>query len=225
MSVEFSLIAYLNTYYMKPDEYQMITAQDIPYDQDLHTPGFQIRPSANPNTSSKIQRIMQVSAELSQIPNIQQAGGNIRPILEHYLNTIDSESTDLVFPEQTPEQQLEELIARFPEQLQPIVQQMGAPAQAQTDFINKESERKDLELSAKLDQVDSEVKKRIAERAKLEAEAALKMASIPKVLAEAEREKELTDLDHIKMAYDAEKTKDALELQKSNKRKSTKKED
>lgn len=203
MTTEFNVISTLNSIYLDEKEYSDITGvEGSYYNLDLHTPGIEIRPAANPNTSSKIQRIMQTSAELSQIPNIQQAGGNIRPIMEHYLETIDSSIVDTVFPEQTPDQQLQELLARYPEleqQISKAQENASALTKAQTDYLNEKTQREDLKVAIDMDKADSENKERAAKTIKTEADAISTLASIPDELQKAERERILKQQDEKKL--------------------------
>lgn len=198
MTCEFNIIAILNGIYLDSEEYSEVVGEQAYFNVDFHTPGVELRPGANPNTSSKIQRIMQVSAELSQIPNIVEAGGNIRPIMEHYLETIDSTVVDQVFPEMTPDQQLQDLLQRNP-QLQETISGMqqaaSALAEAQTNMLNEESEREDQRLAMDLDNAQVERMEKMAEIEKDKADAALKYASIPEKLAQVKRESALATKD------------------------------
>jgi hypothetical protein len=71
---------------------------------DFNAQDMGIAPSANPENSSKIQRIQQSRAELDVMPQVDATGGNSQAIVKDYLKSIGSESLDEIYPELTPEQ-------------------------------------------------------------------------------------------------------------------------
>ena len=145
-----------------------------------------ILPSANPQNSSKIQRIQKAQAQLAVMPQVQATGGNPQPIVEDYLDAIGSESVDEIYPELTPEQQ-EAAQAKQAENEALEKQLRFLPVKAQADIGEAEKNNsitKRIEAEIKQAKTISDIKLNEAKVLETEASALLK-----KELAETEESK------------------------------------
>jgi len=106
MGREFSIWFKLNSKFMDFKLYaELVDDEDANPIEDFNTQDMDIAPSANPQNSSKIQRIQKAQAQLAVMAQIRETGGNPQPVVEDYLNAIGSESVEDIYPELTPEQQ------------------------------------------------------------------------------------------------------------------------
>lgn len=192
MTAEFKKLFVLNSKYVDPLHYkEVVDDEEADYEADFNLKDMNIVPVANPEISSKIQRIQLAEVEMSKINEIAAAGGDPKPVVENFLKMIGSTNVGEIFPEMEPQQQLQELVAKNPKlaemisgeqeraQLLTQAQQKAMQMQealAQADLAAKESEiqRKDAMTAADLD-------KKAAETAKIKAEEV-------KTLEEAETE-------------------------------------
>ncbi len=182
MSSEFKKLFVLNSKFLDAEEYQRVL--DDPkadFEKDFNLADMDIVPSANPEVSSKIQRIQLAEVEISKIDLIASAGGDPKPVIVNFLKMIGSTNVDEIFPEQNPAELLQALIAKHPELQQMItneqqrakmLQQAEAEGiEMQKGFAIAEEQRKDAKLAADLDKTQSETKKNDASTIKLLEEA------------------------------------------------------
>jgi hypothetical protein len=105
MGREFQIWYKLNSKFMDPELYaELVDDPEADPVADFNAQDMGIAPSANPENSSKIQRIQQSRAELDVMPQIDATGGNSKPVVKDYLQAIGSESLDEIYPEPTPEE-------------------------------------------------------------------------------------------------------------------------
>ncbi len=135
MSKEFDVMFKLNSKFTDPQMYmRVVNDPNANFEQDFDPNDLDIVPSANPEISSKIQRIQQAQAEMANLEAVVNAGGNPRPIVENYYKTIGATNIDDIFPPMTPEQQLQDLLKRNP-QLQDQITQMSQTAQMHAQLL------------------------------------------------------------------------------------------
>lgn len=170
MSSEFKKLFILNSKYLDPIDYQEILDDpEANFEEDFNLRKMSIAPTANPEISSKIQRIQQAQAELSQIEMVQAAGGDIRVVVKNFFESIGAQNIDQIFPDMEPQEQLQKLLGENPDLQQLIMgeqERMDLLAASQADALDREevrkddeSERKDAETASKLDKEQSEIKK------------------------------------------------------------------
>jgi len=95
MGREFSIWFKLNSKFMDLDLYsELVDDEEADPFEDFNPQDMDISPSANPQNSSKIQRIQKAQAQLAVMAQISATGGNPQPVVEDYLNAIGSESVD-----------------------------------------------------------------------------------------------------------------------------------
>jgi len=167
MSKEFKLIYELDGIYLDQVMYEeIIDSQEALFSIDFNSKGMDITPSANPDVSSKIQRLMKANAEIMQIPNIMQAGGDIRPILRNYLELLDVEDIEEILPELTPVEEVQRMAQQYPEVMEFLTSQQAATQQVmdqQIAEIQQQSERENMRVAMELDKAEAEIKKKNAE--------------------------------------------------------------
>ena len=104
----------------------------------------------------------QAQAELSQVELVASVGGNARAIVKGFYESIGTQNVDEIFPEQGPQEILQQLLSENPDLADLIsgeAERMDLIAAAQSDALERDEDRKDAETASKLDKEQSEVKK------------------------------------------------------------------
>ena len=199
MSSEFKKLFVLNSKFLDPAEYQEILDDpEANFESDFDLRKMNIVPIANPEISSKIQRIQQAEAELSKVELVAAAGGNIRPLIKGFFESIGSQNVEEIFPEEDAQMQLQRILSENPDLAQMIMgeaERMDLLAAAQADALEREQEREDLKYATEADERYAKIKKYEAETIK--------------TLEEAETE----DLNNSISTYTTELQLDAQDLQ------------
>ena len=163
MSSEFRKLYILNSKFVDPRQYQeILDDQEANFEQDFNIKGMDIVPEANPEISTKTQRVIMAQAELSQVQPLMLMGKDPTPIIRNFFEVIGSNITDELFPEETPDITLQRILSQNPELQQLILDEKGRLdliAAAQADEIDREQARLDAGLASKLDKEASEVEK------------------------------------------------------------------
>jgi hypothetical protein len=188
MAREFKLLFKLDSQFVDPKEYlRVVDDEAADPKKDFNLKELDIAPSANPELSSRMMRIQQANAELAYLEQVQLASGDIRPIVKGYYEAIGSQNVDQIFPEQSPEEQLQGLLARHPQLEQLLMdaqQQNAAIAKAQADAVDaqnsvliaqagklqEEAKQVSIETKAKVHKTSAELDKLEADIAKTKAE-------------------------------------------------------
>ena len=178
MGREFSIWFKLNSKFMDPALYsELIDSDEFSPEDDFNTQDMDILPSANPQNSSKIQRIQKAQAQLAVMDQVRATGGNPQPIVEDYLDAIGSDSVDQIYPELTEEQE-QAAQAKQEENEQFEKQLRFLPIKAQADIGEAEKLKSEVALiKAKIEEakVLSGIKLNEAKIGESNASAALKM--------------------------------------------------
>jgi chaperonin GroES len=150
MSEEFQIIFALNRDYVDDAEYKEVVGDDeAVFSDDFNTDGLSISCGANPEMSSRMQRMMLAEAEMAQMPYVIQAGGNAVAVLKNYYNAIGSPNTHEYFPneaEMSPEEKAQmQQMQQMQQATLEAQQQQTQMIQLQTEILQKEQERKDAE--------------------------------------------------------------------------------
>jgi chaperonin GroES len=168
MSAEFKKLFVLNSKFLDPAEYQeILDDQEANFESDFDLRKMNIVPVANPEISSKIQRIQQAEAELSKVELVSIAGGNIKPLIKGFFESIGSQNIEEIFPEEDAQMRLQRLLSENPDLQQLIMgetERMDMLAAAQADALEREEERADLKATTEADKVHAETKKIEADR-------------------------------------------------------------
>lgn len=163
MSAEFKKLFELNSKFLDPAEYQEILDDtEANFERDFDIRKMNIVPVANPEISSKMQRIQQAQAELSQVELVQASGGDIRKVVKNFYEAIGAQNIDEIFPDLGPQEQLQRLLSENPDLAQLIsgeAERLDLIAASQADAAAAEQERLDAETASKLDVDASTVKK------------------------------------------------------------------
>ena len=168
MSAEFKKLFVLNSKFLDPAEYQEILDDpEANFESDFDLRKMNIVPIANPEISSKIQRIQQAEAELSKVELVAAAGGNIKPLIKGFFESIGSQNVGEIFPEEDAQMQLQRLLGENPDLAQMIMgeaERMDLLAAAQADALERDQERQDLKATTEADKTHAETKKIEADR-------------------------------------------------------------
>jgi len=160
MSSEFTKLFVLNSKFLDPAEYQeVLDDPEANFENDFDIKRMNIVPAANPEISSKIQRIQQAQAELSQVELVSATGGNARAIVKNFYEAIGTQNIEEIFPDEEPQQRLQRLLSENPELAELIsgeVERADIIAAAQEDAIEAEEARKDAQTASKIDKEESE---------------------------------------------------------------------
>lgn len=161
MSLEFRKLFILNSKFTDPAQYQSILDDpQADFAQDFNLRGMDIVPTANPEIATKTQRIIQANAEVAQAQLVALTGGDIKPIMKNFFEAIGSSVGDEVYPEETPEQLLQELLSRNPQLEQMIMgekERLDLIARAQAASMEEADMLRELEVLSKVDQSHADI--------------------------------------------------------------------
>lgn len=147
---EASILFELTKDYFSQEDYVRVTGDDAAnIEEDFDIDGLTIACGANPEMSSRMQRMILAQAELEQVPLVTQSGGNPIPIIKNYFKRIGTENLDEIFPnesEMSPEEkaQMQQMQQMQQQQLQ-LAERQDKLLEAQTQILLKGEERKDKE--------------------------------------------------------------------------------
>ena len=163
MTSEFRKIFQLNSKFLDPIEYQeVLDDPQANFEQDFNLRKMSVVPVANPEISSKIQRIQQAEAELSRAELVNAVGGDVRILVKRFYEAIGTQNVDEIFPELSPQDQLQKLLVENPDLAQMISgerERLDLMAAAAADAEAKQQEREDIKTAMDLDKSQSEIKK------------------------------------------------------------------
>ncbi len=170
MSEEFKMMYILNSEFLDEKEYQTVVDDEEATPKDFNLANLDILPLANPEVSSKIQRIQLADAQLSQLPAVQAAGGNIQPVVKNYYESIGSQITDEIFPELTPEQEQAQAEAQTQQQQeqdqleQETVRQMIERHEAEIAKMKSEVDKNEASAIKSLEEAETEQTKNLSDQ-------------------------------------------------------------
>jgi len=182
---EFKKLYQLNGEFLDEAEYQRVVDDPEASIEDFNTEDFDIVPVANPEASSKIQRLQLAQVEMNSLQAVSAVGGNPKPIVENFLKAIGTQNIEDIFPKPTEEQQQQ--------------QQASQQQQLQEQELLKEMT------------IDHAERTQENEDAKTEAEVAKNQAQTVKALEEAETEQTKNLSDQYTTAFNLDQQ--ALDLQ------------
>lgn len=170
MSAEFKKLTDLNAKFLDPEDYKEVVDDDeANFEEDFNLLDMDITPVANPEVSSKIQRLQLAEVAIGRINEVAATGGNPRPIVQNFLETIGVTNIDDIYPEMQPQEELQDLLTRFPELIELISNQAQLEemiAAAQQDAIEQEQAREDAKTASQLDKDAADTKLKEAQRIK-----------------------------------------------------------
>lgn len=178
MAEEFKILYLLNRDYFSSQRYAEIVGDDeSSFEEDFNEDGIHITCASNPETSSKMQRMLLAEAEMQQVPLVIQAGGNAVEIIKNYFNRIGSENTDKIFPneaEMSPEDKAQmQAMRQAQEQANELQDTQKKLLTAQTEILLAGEKRKDAEFAEAQKENSIKFEKMSEEIEKLRAETAL----------------------------------------------------
>ena len=163
MTSEFRKIFELNSKFLDPIEYQeVLDDPQANFEEDFNLRKMSVFPVANPEISSKIQRIQQAEAELSRAELVNAVGGDVRILVKRFYQAIGTQNIDEIFPELSPQDQLQKLLVENPDLAQMISgerERLDLIAAAAADAEAAQQQREDIKTAMDLDKVQSEIEK------------------------------------------------------------------
>lgn len=164
MSHEFEILFYLNSEYLDDDEYKAVVGDDeASYSEDFATDGLSIICGANPEMSSRSQRMMLADAEIAQLPLVMQAGGNGYAILKNWYKAIGSTNISDYFPneaEMSPQDKANmQQMKASQDQANALQEQQNKLQELQIALLGRAEDRKDAELQVTKQKTLAEVDK------------------------------------------------------------------
>jgi chaperonin GroES len=186
MSNEFKKIFYLEAEYANPDEYKSIVEDDqADFYKDFDIKISKICPNANPDFSSKVQRLQAAQAAMSQVPVLWQIPGvNVKAIIREYYKALGANYSDEVAPQEQPQEILQKLLMENPD-LQELImnekERQGLLVEAQLQADEMQKQRDTIAFG-----LEMAIKKQ--EERKIAAEVRAKNAGVVLTLEKAETE-------------------------------------
>jgi len=167
MGQEFKKLFILNSKYADPVHYaEVVDDPEANYAEDFNLKNMNIVPTANPEISSKIQRIQLAEVEMSKLEMIVATGGDPQPVVKSFLEMIGSTNVDEIYPGMDPMQELQKLIESNPELAEMLTNEKARNdfmMQAEQDAIEQEQELEAIKGAAEVDKTTAEIKKIEAE--------------------------------------------------------------
>ena len=109
MSAECQILFHIDQRTLDPKEYQnVLDDEQADFKRDFNSQLMDVIPTANPEMSSKAQRIQIAESFMSQLGMIMQAGGQGMPVVKFWADSMNSELASQVFPEEPGEMSPEE---------------------------------------------------------------------------------------------------------------------
>jgi hypothetical protein len=186
MAEEFNILYLLDRDYFDATRYMEIVGDDeAVFAEDFEEDGIHVTCTSNPETSSKMQRMLLAEAEMQQVPLVIQAGGNAVEIIKNYFNRIGSENTDKIFPneaEMSPEDKAQmQAMQQQQQQANKMAETQEKLLTAQTEILLAGEKRKDAEFELSKQETLASMDKMLAEVKKINADTLL---SVQKALTE-----------------------------------------
>jgi hypothetical protein len=178
MSEEFQTLFDLNSVHLNDDEYRAVVGDDeASYSDDFATDGLSIVCGANPEMSSRSQRMMLAEAEMSQLGAVMQAGGNGYALVKNYFKAIGSQNVLEYFPneaEMSPQDKANmQKMTEAQQQNNALQEQQNKLQELQIGLLSRAEDRKDAELQVKGREVVANIDKTIEETQKVKADTVL----------------------------------------------------
>lgn len=178
MSDEFDILFCLNGDNLNDDEYRAVVGDDeASYAEDFATDGLSIVCGANPEMSSRSQRMMLAEAEMAQLPMVIQAGGNGYAIVKNYYQAIGSQNVNEYFPNQaemSPQDKANmQKMTEAQQQSNALQEQQNKLQELQIGLLGRAEDRKDKELEVSSKKTLADVDKSAEDAQKTKAETLL----------------------------------------------------
>lgn len=155
---EFNMLYKLNSEFLDEEEYKIITDDEEASVNDFDLDNMDIIPVANPEVSSKIQRLQLAQAELSQLQAVQAAGGNITPVVKNFYTALGTQNIEEIFPEVTEEEQAAQAEAAQAQQ-----QEQEALQEIAIDIQERKQDNEDAKTVADVKETEAKTIKTLEE--------------------------------------------------------------
>ena len=166
MTKEFEALKQINKNYINDAEYRAVIGKDnANAEQDLSF-DFILSPNSPNDISSKVMRVQQAFAAFNCVEPTILAGGNAKPLIKNFLETIQFADADQVIPEMTVQEELAVWAKNNPEMYQLLIgekQRADAIASEQMAMMKRISTLDEAEKAAKIEDIQANAIKKIAD--------------------------------------------------------------
>lgn len=175
MGKEFQKLYDLHRRFGDPEKYkEVLDDPDASFKSDFNSLNLDIQPVASGYLASRVRKLQQAEAGLTQFERVLQTGGNPIPLLKDFYSSL-SFDVEKLFPEVTPEQQKEQLesLRAQQEQAQAMLELQVAALQGQIAESAAKAETARSKAQLDLLKTQAELQKTAAEIEKMGADIVL----------------------------------------------------
>ncbi len=182
---EFKKLFILNSKFTDPVEYEfLLDEEEIEFREDYDVRMMDVMPAANPEMTSKVQKLIQLQIQLEQFDRVLQAGGNPIPILMEFFEVVGADRIDEIFPPAEEGEEDEQLkMLREQQAIQgkiaqgqlKVLEDQVEVAQARAMTDQQKADDKSRDTTANIEKVKAEI---ILTREKAESEDATNQIDI-----------------------------------------------
>lgn len=162
LTKEIMKIAYIDARFVDPEKYKSIVNDpEADFKKDFDFKALHIAPTANPELSSKMQRLQQAQALMNilSLPPEQLSGIDTKPIIKSFMEALNFADADKVIPELDPLSQVTEIFKRNPD----VEKQIMGEKEFRTKELEMQKTVVDAEQKRQNILTQSEVAKNISE--------------------------------------------------------------
>ena len=194
MSEEFKKMARLNQRFVDPNLYEIVLDDpEANFKTDFDFSMINFVPVANPEMSTRIERVKSGEVQMGFLPQITEAGGQSQVVISNFLDALGVENIEAVFPQPQPnqiDQQIEE--QRRANDIQEF----------QTGLFDRELKVREAELQRKFAETFSKAAETRANIVKISSEALLNLEKAETEDAKNQLEVYTTELDTLVRVMD-----------------------
>lgn len=155
MAEEFKKMAFFNQRFTDPNMYiQVLQDPQANFQEDFDTLNINYVPIANPEMSTRIERVKQGEALMTFLPQITEAGGQSQVIIQDFLDALGVENIDQIFPQPQPTQL---------EQQNQLMEQQNALQEFQNQLFDRELVVREKDMERKLVETQGDLVKKHSE--------------------------------------------------------------
>lgn len=165
---EFKKLFVLNSKFTDPLEYEFVLdeEEELDFRADYDSRMMDVMPAANPEMTSKVQKLIQSQIQMEQFDRVLQAGGNPIPILMDFFEVIGADRIDEIFPPPEDGEEDEQLkMLREQQALQgkiatgqlEVLQDQVEISQARTIIDKQKADDKSRDTTATIEKIKAEI--------------------------------------------------------------------
>ena len=167
MSKEFKKLALLDGRFVDPELYaQVLDDPEANFETDFDVSQINFTPVANPEMSTRMERVKANEVQMNFLPQITEAGGQTQVVIQNFLDSLGVENVPEIFPEPQPEA-IERNTA--------ATEQQNQLQSFQNDLFNRELTVREMDLQRKIAETQSDIAETRADIIKKHSEAILNL--------------------------------------------------